>query len=125
MTVVKRSRLEQFEVTFDEGLRVVRLPIGVADGRCWATFVWIGSVLHEARENRDAYRDQFERCRNAVTVETPTGPLHAGRSGGGPTNYLSFTLDFPQTAMSEIRLVYSDLGARVAEETIDLLPSGS
>jgi hypothetical protein len=109
---------DQFEVDHPSGLRITRLPVGVAAGRCWLTFVFANQTAGEPLPATDFFRTATAM----VSVRTPAGDAAVGGpSGGSDGETADLTFRVPMTASrEELHVVYLQGEAEVARETIAL-----
>jgi hypothetical protein len=112
------SRTDQFEVVFDDGWRLERMPIGIAAGQLWVTFVF----THQAppADGDDSW-DLFEDLQTRLRIKGVDGRLGDGRRGGGG-NARRYSMHFaPElNGTTEIEVTYVKGGKTVAKEAISL-----
>ena len=112
-------RTDQFEVTFDDGWLVERMPIGIAAGHMWVTFVF--SREAPAANTRDSGRDLLEDLQSRLRIRGVDGTLGHGRQGGGGgSRRCSFNFAPELNGTTEIEVIYVNGGKTVAKETISL-----
>jgi hypothetical protein len=113
------SRTDQFEVVFDDGWRAERMPIGIAAGHLWVTFVFTRESLPAIAD--DSGWDLFEDLESRLRVKGVDGTLGHGRQGGGG-NARRYSMNFsPElNGTTDIEVTYVKGRKTVAKETISL-----
>lgn len=109
----------QFAVALPDGLRIERLPVGVAAGHVWLHFVLTG-IRFLAGEPDHRGRYPWDMGQH-LAFEGPAGRLSAASSGGsGADDVQTLEYAFPAAGLSWIRIAYLDGEVSVAVETLPL-----
>lgn len=111
-------RTEQFRVTFDDGWLLERMPIGIAAGQMWVTFVFSNP---NPPAGADDSWDLFEDLQSRMRMKGLDGKLGEGRRGGGG-NSRRYSMNFaPElNGTTEVEVTYTSGSKTVAKETISL-----
>jgi len=110
-------RTDQFEVMFDDGWLAERMPIGLAAGRLWVTFVFTRSEPVSEEDSWHLHEELSERLR----IKGVDGTLGEGRRGGGG-NARQYSMHFApeRNGTTAIEVAYVKGRKTYAKETISL-----
>jgi len=112
-------RTDQFAVMFDDGWLAERMPIGIAAGQLWVTFVF----TREAPTSRAGDRnfDLYEDLEGRLRIKGVDGALgHGRRGGGGGSRQYSMSFAPDLNGTTEIEITYVKDRKTVAKEAISL-----
>lgn len=115
------ARTSQIEVVLSDGMRIHRLPLGLAAGLWWMTFVFTDTNFRAGRPSRSS--GFHSKIPDLIRLDGPAGritlpPYASGDGGNDGTVYWAqyeLTADLPHLQVS-----YLDGGVAVASETLDL-----
>lgn len=113
------ARTDQFEVVFDDGWRVERMPIGIAAGQLWVTFVFTRDDPSADADDRGW--ELFEDLQSRLHIKGVDGKLGHGRQGGGGGSR-RYSMNFaPElNGTTAIDITYAKGRKTVAKETVSL-----
>lgn len=116
------SRTGQFEVVLSDGMRIHRLPLGLAAGLWWMTFVFTDADFRTGRPPRSSgFHGEIP---DLIRLDGPAGritlPPCASGDGGRDGDVYWAQYELVVADLPRLQVTYLDAGAAVASETLDL-----